>query len=468
MVATVTPTPNEFGQTVTSMAQGLTAQELASSLASKGIEVTNAKFTGNTLAAGIFSGFGDAVGIGSGVVLSSGTVGDDETASASSIILGPNESAGTSHRMQSEGDADLDKIVDPDKTIDAAVLEFDFVPSGTGIEFNYVFGSDEYNEFVNEYNDVFSLYVNGKNCALVPGAKDAVSINNVNNDKNSKYYRDNEDGKLETELDGLTTKLACNAKVNPGEVNHIKLAIADTADFSLDSAVLVEAGSIKVNNAPTASNRAFTTIESQAVDTTLKGTDADGDSLTYAVETKPAHGKISGSGKSLTYTPEKGFVGEDTFTYVVSDGAFTSEVATVTITVEKNTPPVGKVDTYKTNYMAKLTVKGDGVLDNDSDVDGQKLSAKKVTDPAHGTLSFDADGTFAYTPEYNFSGTDTFTYTVSDGIATSEPITVTIKVGPKPPALADTGASSDSAALLIGGLGALAAGAYLIRRRTQA
>lgn len=457
--------PNEFGQEVTT---GQTAGQLASSLASKGIEVSGATYTGHPASVGSFSGFGDTLGVDKGVVLSSGAVATNEDANTTSVILGPNANDGTSHETDEPGDADLDKIVKPDKTNDAAVLEFDFVPEGNGVEFNYVFGSDEYNEYVGAYNDVFSLYVNGKNCALIPGAKDPVSIDNVNNDKNAKYYVDNDgaDEEVDTELDGFTKKLACNAKVNAGEKNHIKLAIADTKDRRLDSAVLIEAGSIKVNNAPEAKDRKFTTTEREPVATALQANDPDGDKIEYTVESKPKHGKVTGKGKDLKYTPEKGFTGKDTFTYIASDGALESDPATVTVTVKENKAPIGKADTFSTDYMTLLKV--NGVLDNDKDPEGKKLTAKKASSPEHGSLNFNADGTFSYTPEYDFSGTDTFTYTASDGVAKSKEITVKIKVGEKPPALPATGASSTTGGVLFGGLGLLALGAFMIIRRRTA
>lgn len=148
----------------------------------------------------------------------------------------------------------LDEIVYPDVTHDAAVLEFDFVPSADTITWDYVFGSEEYNEYVFAYNDVFGFFLNGTNVALLPDGTTAVSIDNINNYVNADFYRDNAQGgaggdannsPFNTQLDGMTTVLSVSSHVIPGITNHIKLAIADTRDYVLDSVVMIRARSFK-------------------------------------------------------------------------------------------------------------------------------------------------------------------------------------------------------------------------------
>ncbi len=161
------------------------------------------------------------------------------------------------------GDADLDQLISGYGTYDATVLEFDFVSTGDAAFFNYVFGSEEYNEWVDsDFNDVFGFFVNGVNHALLPGGV-PVSIDTVNNDVNSDYYNDNEgtpvydaDGTYLNnfvgfsspppyafEYDGFTDVLTTRITgLTPGEVYHIRLAIADAGDFDLDSGVFLQAG----------------------------------------------------------------------------------------------------------------------------------------------------------------------------------------------------------------------------------
>jgi VCBS repeat-containing protein len=135
---------------------------------------------------------------------------------------------------------------------------------------------------------------------------------------------------------------------------------------------------------------------------------------------------------SFSYTPEAGFVGQDTFTYfAVLDGA-ESNTATVTINVVggENEAPVAVNDEYSTDEGDPLTIAAAGVLTNDTDADGDPLSAVVVTGPAHGTLQLNADGSFTYTPADDYSGPDAFEYVANDGLADSNVATVTITVNP--------------------------------------
>ncbi|MCU1498252.1 MAG: hypothetical protein JWM47_2205 [Acidimicrobiales bacterium] len=149
------------------------------------------------------------------------------------------------------GDAELDGLTGGFQTFDAAVLEFDIVPGTAELTFEYVFGSEEYNEYVGDiYNDVFGLYVNGVNCALVNG--EPVTINTINATSNPSEYRNNSGLGIDVELDGITTVLSCTVPVTAGVPNHIKFAIADGGDRSFDSTVFLRAGSITSGAVPDA------------------------------------------------------------------------------------------------------------------------------------------------------------------------------------------------------------------------
>ena len=131
------------------------------------------------------------------------------------------------------------------------------------------------------------------------------------------------------------------------------------------------------------------------------------------------------------YTPDANFHGEDSFIYKAFDGTAYSEETTVTITVTSiNDAPVAVEDAYTTDEDTVLTVLViDGVLANDTDVDGDTLTAVLVSDVSNGTLALADDGSFVYTPNANYFGSDSFTYKASDGTLESEPVTVTITVG---------------------------------------
>jgi len=123
---------------------------------------------------------------------------------------------------------------------------------------------------------------------------------------------------------------------------------------------------------------------------------------------------------SFQYTPDISFVGADSFTYTATDGVTNSAPVTVSINVDaSNTVPVANNDSFDTNKNAPLNVPAPGVLANDYDGDGNPLTAALVTGPAHGALTFNADGSFVYTPTNGFSGADSFTYKLNDGTADS-------------------------------------------------
>ncbi|KAB1640843.1 choice-of-anchor L domain-containing protein [Gulosibacter chungangensis] len=316
----------------------LNAEQLVASLIGDDTVVSNVTYTGNPLGAGYATGFNDPFGIDTGVVLSSGSVADAEGYQSS--IIGPNEFEDNSGNLDTDGDTDLDAIVAPHTTNDASVLEFDFVPTSDTVTFSYVFGSDEYQEFVDtEFNDVFGFFVNDVNYATVDteDGPAPVTINSINHEVNSAYYRDNHLATtFNTELDGFTVALSFEAPVNANETNHIKLAIADASDSRFDSAVIIAAGSFKSNTAPVAADVTKETEFETPIDVTLQGTDADGDALTYSILDGPTaeQGTLSAvDGNKVTFTPAEGFTGDATFTYRVNDGSVNSAPATVTITV---------------------------------------------------------------------------------------------------------------------------------------
>lgn len=325
-------------QNVTDLTAGLTPEDLVESLIGEGVTYDNVSFAGDRRGAGTATGFGATFGVDGGVLLSSGSVAGED-----SNVIGPNQSDNMYTEFLRPGDADLDALVAPNPTLDATTLEFDFVADADQISFQYVFGSEEYNEYVgSEYDDVFAFFVNGQNCATVGTPPQRVSVNTVNAGltgteigTNAQFFVNNPvlAPTHDTELDGFTRVLTCGAEVEPGATSHVKLSIADTSDRVLDSTVLIAAGTFSINHVPTADDQQLETPLETPVDITLTGSDSDGDPLTYALQSDPAHGELTGTAPDLTYTPEDGFTGPDEFTFAVSDGAAVSEPATVTIDV---------------------------------------------------------------------------------------------------------------------------------------
>lgn len=189
------------------------------------------------------------------------------------------------------------------------------------------------------------------------------------------------------------------------------------------------------NSAPVASDDAYSILEDGTLNIAAAGVldndhDVDGDSLALSLVSGPAHGSLTlNADGSFQYTPAANFNGVDQFTYLLNDGAVDSNLATVTITVASvNDTPVASDNTYAATEDAALNIAVSGVLTNDSDADGDTLTASLVSSVSHGELSLNSNGSFSYTPAANFYGVDSFTYQVSDGSATSAVATVTINV----------------------------------------
>jgi len=201
-----------------------------------------------------------------------------------------------------------------------------------------------------------------------------------------------------------------------------------------------------VNDAPAAASQSVTTAEDIPILITLSASDIEGDALTFNAPSVPSFGNlgavsapscsvaggVSTCTATVTYTPNPDANGADSFTFTVFDGAATSDPATVTITVTPvNDAPVGNSDSYgPLAHGTTLTVAAPGVVGNDTDVDGDALSAILVGGPSFASaFTLNADGSFSYTHDRSANLSDSFTYNVSDGTAAPVgPITVTITI----------------------------------------
>jgi Bacterial Ig domain len=195
-----------------------------------------------------------------------------------------------------------------------------------------------------------------------------------------------------------------------------------------------------VNDSPVAADQSASTAEDMAKALTLGASDVDGDTLSFAIVAGPAHGTLSGSGASRTYTPGANYHGSDSFTFRVNDGTVDSNVATASLTVTPvNDAPVAFDQTASTpeDTAKPLTLGG-------SDVESGPLTFVIVSGPTHGTLSSGTGPDRTYTPAANYSGPDSFTFKVNDGTADSNVATVTLSVGSvnDPPVAEDQSAST--------------------------
>ncbi len=258
------------------VAPNSSAEEIIQTLLGDGVEVTGVNLNCPEGASGLFDAEFTNLDLGSGVLLTSGSVDN---------AVGPNETSGAGTSNNTNGDTDLDDLIPGFTTNDACVLEISFIPYGDTLSFNYVFGSEEYAGFVcSTFNDVFGFFISGgpeypepTNIALVPDSDLPVSINNVNigipdgatepcNLDNTEYYVDNGSGIVTLpnstiQYDGFTVVLPAVAAVTACEEYTIKLAVADAGDTVLDSGVFIEAGSFSVNSFFVEATTTLTSIE---------------------------------------------------------------------------------------------------------------------------------------------------------------------------------------------------------------
>ncbi|MEX0270554.1 Ig-like domain-containing protein [Leptolyngbyaceae cyanobacterium UHCC 1019] len=194
-----------------------------------------------------------------------------------------------------------------------------------------------------------------------------------------------------------------------------------------------------VNDLPVAANDSFTTPEDQPASGNVLANDTDADnptsSLTAQLISAPTNaGSFSfNPDGSFSYTPLPNFNGIDRFTYVAIDplgGTSNTAIVSLTITPVNDAPVAANDGVYTASAGGTLSVPStNGVLRNDSDVEGSALTATLVTAPTNGTVSLNGDGSFIYQPTGNFAGTDVFIYRASDGSLASNLATVTLSVG---------------------------------------
>ena len=181
-----------------------------------------------------------------------------------------------------------------------------------------------------------------------------------------------------------------------------------------------------VNHPPVCSSFAATTSENIAVNLFANCTDVDRDPLSIIVVAQPQHGSLASFGSTLRYTPSPNYTGPDAFLYMASDGKSTSAVVSASITVNRiDQPPLAFSTSITTDEDRAATVALSA-----SDPDGDPLTLTISSPPSHGTLSAISAGQVAYTPNPNFNGADSFSYTANDGALTSAPATVAITVTP--------------------------------------
>ena len=217
--------------------------------------------------------------------------------------------------------------------------------------------------------------------------------------------------------------------VTTGDLGEDSFGITVSDPKGASTSVNVDVTVTDANQAPVASNGTLTTDEDTAASGQLNATDVNtGDTLTYTVGTGPSHGTIdlNATTGAYTYTPAANYNGPDSFSFTASDGTLTSAPATVSIIVTPvNDAPVANGQYVTTDEDTPVNGQVTG-----GDIDNDPLTFAVGDAPANGTVVINPDGIFTYTPNADFNGSDTFTFTANDGTADSTPATVSITVSP--------------------------------------
>ena len=254
-------------------------------LVGQGVAISNVSVTGQSAQIGYFDGANSNIGLDAGVVLSTGDIFDIPSTGNPNPML-----------VSGPGDPDLLTIaqsvtsnpsaVNINATNDAAVLEFDFVPTGDTVRFNFVFASNEYTTWINSvYNDAFGFFVSGpgftgpfmspatfpngaENLAFVPGTTTPITISTIYSDPfqtpptmNDQYYLDNANG---FNFNGFTTQIEIIFAVQCGQTYHFKFAVADGQDGALDTGVFLEAESFSSDDIEIALSTGTTSLGSDS------------------------------------------------------------------------------------------------------------------------------------------------------------------------------------------------------------
>jgi hypothetical protein len=318
------------------------AMKMADSMFGSGIKIVSASYSGDPASAGIYSnGLKVAPGVtpsDTGVILSTGKAANFTNAKGEA-----NQSASTSSDTKGiDNDKDLNEIAGA-KTFDAAILEAKFIPEGSVLTMQVTFSSEEYLEYVGSgFNDAVGVWVNGVKATLTVGSGD-ISIDNINLTSNGDLYIDNAKDQFNTEMDGFTVTLTLKAPVVPGQVNTIKIGIADSGDAAYDSNLLIAGNSVQT--AVVANDDSFEVGPNDKVVVDLTGNDSNsiGGKLTItkingvavtegSIVTLPSGLEIvvNGDGTITVITDPSDQPGGAGFSYEVTNADGVTDVAFVT------------------------------------------------------------------------------------------------------------------------------------------
>jgi|GEM_PF-739498 len=379
---------------------------VASAIGGAGLSISNVTINCNASAYGGFSnGASSGMGISNGLALTTGDLTDLPGTGNSNDDF--NFCVGTTF-----SDPQLTAL-SSSATKDVCIIEFDVVPQCTNMGITFVFGSDEYTNWVNQtFNDAFGFFVSGPNpgggsytnmnIATIPGGTN-VSVDNVNNVTNTAYFVNNNSGTFANHFDGFTTVLSPSIAVTPCATYHIKLAIADASDCAMDSGVLIDI--IQCNNVTTLSTSTTPATACGLNNGTASVTVTNGLApLTYTWSPTPGGGQGTPNATGLT--------AGTTYTITVDDAYACIPAVSATATIGG---PVAPTVTSTSSTVCA----------------GQPATLTATPGTGGGTYSWSPGGATTSSITVSPSSTTTYTvsYTVSGCTGTN---TGTVTVNPQP------------------------------------
>ena len=244
-------------------------------------------------------------------------------------------------------------------------------------------------------------------------------LNSTDSDQDAlKYYCNvhRKYGILKIKSDGRFVYIPNNGFIGEDSFSYHAY---DGINFSKSSNVTINI----INNPPVAYNQNINTLSNTRYNGKLNVSDIDNNELTYDFIILPKHGSLSADPDgTFNYLPYNGFVGEDSFCYIINDGVDSSNLTKVTLNVTNDLPVA-----YNQNISALSNTRYNGKL-NVSDIDNNELTYDIIAHTKHGSLFTNPDGTFNYFPNNGFVGVDSFSYIVNDGVVNSNAANVTINV----------------------------------------
>jgi hypothetical protein len=315
------------------------ALSMANTIFGDGVVVTGASYTGARNSSAVYSN-GDLTGgvtpSDTGVILSTGNASDFTQSWGD-----PNRSTGTGTNTGGlDNDAQFNAIAGA-RTYDASVLTVNFIPTGNVMTMQFVISSEEYPEYIGSlYNDVVGVWINGVHVPITVGTG-VSGVNNINGNTQPNLYVDNTGDQYNTEMDGFTLTLSLDIPVNVGQVNTIRIGVADTSDTSYDTNLLIGANSVQtalvaLDDSVTMTTHEFETLDVLANDShglgTLTITKINGqDVVAGSIITLPSGQTVELNADGTFTLHGNGDTETVAFTYTVDDGLGHTDTAQVTI-----------------------------------------------------------------------------------------------------------------------------------------